>query len=188
MKTALVLSLLLALAPRVEAAPDARAGSVYLLKGTLTDTSGKPVSLDLFRGEPVLISMFYGSCPQACPLLITRMKMLEAKLTPAARAQLRVVLVSFDPERDTPEKLKQLLTAHAVDPKRWVMLRAPNDDVRDLAAALDIKYHRLNTGAIWHTSVITVLDRQGQIVARGEGPDAPLEPLAAEVEKLAAAR
>jgi cytochrome oxidase Cu insertion factor (SCO1/SenC/PrrC family) len=47
-----------------------RADSIYELSAVLVDQGGTRVGLDLFRGHPVLISMFYASCGDACPLLV----------------------------------------------------------------------------------------------------------------------
>ena len=160
------------------------ADSIYTLKMSLVDQDGRPATLDQFRGHPVLVTMFYGSCPQACPLLITKMKLFEQSLSPEARADLRVMLVSIDPQRDTPEALKQLARAHHVDETRWRFLRTSDDSVRELAAVLGIKYHRLNDGAFWHSSVIVVLDREGRIAGKTEGLALELAPVKASLDAV----
>ena len=50
----------------MESAPP-RSDSIYALSASLVDQRGRQVGLDLFRGHPVLISMFYATCPDACP-------------------------------------------------------------------------------------------------------------------------
>ena len=178
-------SMMLGLALTVLAAawPDESLEALHI---ALTDQDGRPASLVQFHGHPVLITMFYGSCPQACPLLISKMKLLEKELKPAQREDLRVVLVSLDPQRDTPEALRLLARSHGVDQARWRFLRTDEDSVRLLAAVLGVKYHPLSTGAIWHGSVITVLDREGRVVGRTEGPDLDLQPLRASLQQAAA--
>ena len=153
------------------------ADSLYVMKMPLVDQDNHAATLDQFRGHPVLVTMFYGSCPQACPLLITKMKLFEQSLPPEQRADLRVILVSLDPKRDTPAVLSQLAKAHHVDETRWRFLRTNDDAVRELAATLDIKYHRLNNGELWHSSVIVALDREGRLVGRTEGLDLDLTPM-----------
>jgi protein SCO1/2 len=132
------------------------------------DQRGRPVGLDVFRGHPVLISMFYATCPDACPLLIADVQRIERELTPRIRADLRIVLVSLDPERDTPDALRALARARHVDESRWRLLRAPEDTVREIAALLGVKYRRLPDGSFNHSSVITLLDPAGVILARDE--------------------
>src|SRR5262249_1929796 len=112
------------------AAAPSRSDSVYELSASLVDQDGRKGGLDLHRGRPVLISMFYTTCRDACPLLIADLKRIERELPAATRANLRIVLVSLDPEHDTVDALRTLATAHGLDPARWRLLRAPDDTVR----------------------------------------------------------
>jgi len=160
----------------VEAAPP-RGDSVYVLAAPLVDQRGRTVGLDLFRGHPVLISMFYANCPDACPLLIADLQRMERELPPRINADLRIVLVSLDPERDTPDALQALARARQVDESRWRLLRAPEDTVRDIAALLGVKYRRLPDGSFNHSSVITLLDPDRAIVVRDDAIGGPHEAL-----------
>jgi protein SCO1 len=160
----------------VEAAPP-RGDSVYALAAPLVDQRGRTVGLDLFRGHPVLISMFYANCPDACPLLIADLQRMERELPPRINADLRIVLVSLDPERDTPDALQALARTRQVDESRWRLLRAPEDTVRDIAALLGVKYRRLPDGSFNHSSVITLLDPDGAVVARDDAIGGPHEAL-----------
>ena len=147
----------------VEARP-----SIYPLALELRDQDGAPTGLDAFRGHPVIVTMFYGSCPIACPLLVTRIREIEAALPEEARAELRVLVVSFDPEHDTPAALRAIAARRGLELGRWKLATGPDDDVRQLAAALGITYHRLPEGGFTHSSVLTVLDRDGRPVARSD--------------------
>jgi protein SCO1 len=154
-----------------------RGDSIYALSASLVDQRGGQVGLDVFRGHRVLISMFYASCPDACPLLIADLQRIERELPQRVRADLRVVLVSLDPGRDTPEALLALAQARHVDESRWRLLRAPDDTVREIAAVFGIKYRRLPDGNFNHSSIITLLDGNGVVVVRDEavgGPHAAL--------------
>lgn len=143
--------------------------SLYELPLELTDQDGKVRGFAAFRGHPVVISMFYSSCPYACPTLISEIQRVEALLSPSEREQTRVLLVSFDPERDTPQKLKILSRERHADEARWLFAQTSAENVRQLAAVLGLKYKRLDDGGFNHSSVITVLDRQGAIRARSDG-------------------
>lgn len=159
--------------------------SLYQLDARLTDQDGHEVTLASFRGQPVLLSMFYGTCPYACPLLMSRLKKLEASLPPEVRAKTKVVLVSLDPEHDTPESLNKLAKAHGVDAARWRLLRTSEEHVREVAAVLGIKYRPLKEGGMNHSSVITVLNKEGVIDTRLEGAEAATDALAARLVALA---
>lgn len=167
------------------AAAPPRSQSVYEVSAALVDQRGQPAALDVFRGHPVLISMFFASCRDTCPLLIADIQRIERELPPRIRANLRVVLVSFDPERDTPEVLQALARARGVDESRWRFLRGPDDSVREIAAVLGIKYRRLPDGNFNHSSLITLLDPSGIVQARVEGIAQPHADL---VKRLRAGR
>jgi protein SCO1/2 len=168
-------------------APEAaapRGDSVYALSAALVDQRGQPVGLDVFRGHPVLISMFYATCRDACPLLIADLRRIERELPADLAADLRVVLVSIDPEHDTPQALLALSEAHRLDGSRWRLLRAPEDTVREIAALLGIRYRRLPDGSFNHSSVITLLDADGAILARDEGIGQPHDALLQHLRRL----
>lgn len=158
--------------------------SLYLLKGKLTNTEGKTIELSSLKGKPVIISMFYATCPMACPMLISDIKKIEAKLDEKTKKDLQVVLVTFDPERDTTEALRKLRDAHKVDKSRWSMLRATPDFVEELAAVLGIRYRFGSKGAIHHSTIITLLDREGVIVERIDGLRQPSDDLIKKLKKL----
>lgn len=158
--------------------------SVFDLAMPLTDQYGERLSLEGHPG-PVLITMFYATCPAACPLLVRDLKAIEAAMDPATREATRVVLVTFDPERDTTEKLAELAKKHKVDERRWRFARAADGDVRTLAAALGIKYRKLPDGQYNHSSVIALLDRKGVVVSRLDGQEQPSDALRELAKKIA---
>jgi len=166
------------------ATPVQRAASIYDLSLALTDQDGRAFGLDVFRGQPVVISMFYASCPYACPTLISDIQRFERKLAPEVRGQVRVLLVSFDSERDTPEQLKKLAGERKVDLSRWKLAHASNEQVRELAAVLGLKYRRLEGGGFNHSSAIALLDAKGVIAERLEGLSQPVDSLVGRVQTL----
>ena len=157
----LALVLLGAASPAAAAVPE---DSVYQLQVPLTDQAGKPAPLDVHAGHPVLVTMFYGSCPHVCPMLISTIQRYELELPAASRGRLRVLLVSLDPARDTPARLTEVAQRHRVDLARWTFARTEPDHVRRLAAALGIQYRQLPDGEFSHSTVISLLDAQGRIV------------------------
>jgi len=161
---AFLAALALTVACGAAAAPPTPGDSLYQLALPLIDQSGKAVGLDLYAGGPVLVTMFYGSCPHVCPMLIATAQRYERELPEAGRQRLRVLMVSLDPDRDTPAKLGEVAQRHRVDLARWTLARTGADDVRRLAAALGIQYRKLPDGEFSHATVITLLDPQGRIV------------------------
>ncbi len=155
--------------------------SIYDLTAHLTDQDGKQISLDTYRGNLVVVSMFYASCNYSCPLLLDALKKMDAKLTESTRKKVRVLLITFDPENDTPSVLKKLAQDHKLDLSRWKLAAPAHDEVRDIAALLDYTYRSIPTGGFNHSSSITLLDATGIPILHEEGVMNAAE---AVVEKL----
>lgn len=142
--------------------------SVYHLDVPLTDQNGKALRFLGGRGKPVVASMFYSSCQFVCPLIIDTLKKTERALPESERAGFEVLLVSIDPDRDTPEALARVAAKHRVDDPRWHLARAEKNDVRRIAAVLGVQYKPLDDGEFSHSSALILLDAQGRIVARSD--------------------
>jgi protein SCO1/2 len=140
--------------------------SIYHLEAALTDQAGRHQGLDVYRGSPVLVTLFYASCPATCPLIIDTLRATERGLAPEQRSRLRVLMISIDPERDTPAALRQLVEARRIDTTRWTLARADDETIRDIAALLGVQYRKLPSGEFNHSTVITLLSAQGEIAAR----------------------
>ncbi len=76
---------------------------------SLTDQDGKPVAVNELKDKWSLLFFGYTFCPDICPTTLAQMRELKGLLPEEARNNLRVVLVSVDPNRDTPQQLKQYL-------------------------------------------------------------------------------
>lgn len=154
---------------------DARA-SLFDLDAVFHDSDGNEVRLADLRGGTTLVAMFYSTCTSICPLILTD---LANVLEQAGNPALKVVVVTFDPERDTAERLTALRTERGFDAARWKLLRGDDEATRDLAMALGVQYRRTADGEFSHSALIVLLDSEGHIVARHEGVAQPLADLVA---------
>ena len=150
------------------ARPADRSASLYQMQETMQSQDGKPIGLDVYRGQPVLVTMFYGSCPATCPLIIDTLRAVERKLDDAQRQDLRVLLVSLDAEHDTPMALRKVADTRRVDTSRWTLAHADAAAVRRIAAALNIQYRQLPDGQFSHATIISALDAEGKILVQSE--------------------
>ncbi len=154
-------------AVQVAAAPAAKAlpsNSVYQLSAQLTDQDGRSFALDARRGQPMLVSMFYNSCKFVCPMLMDTMALTEEALTPKERAQLSMLLVTFDPARDDVKSLKEMANTRQIDTTHWTLARTDDASVRKIAATLGIQYRLLPDGEFNHSTVLVLLDGEGRVV------------------------
>ncbi len=139
--------------------------SIYQLKPPLTDQDGHAFELGSLRGQPVLASMFYSSCQMVCPMIFETIRQTVARLPPPERERVRILMVSFDPARDTVAVLKRTAEAHGCD-ARWTLARSDEANSRKVAALLGVQYRRLADGEFNHSSSIELLDSEGRIVSR----------------------
>ncbi|MFF5357948.1 SCO family protein [Streptomyces scabiei] len=106
----------------------------------LTDTNGKPYDLrEETAGKPTLIYFGYTHCPDVCPLTMNNLavakKEVAKKVSKSELANLRLVFVTTDPERDTPKELGKWLKG--IDPE-IVGLTGDFDDIQQGALRLGI--------------------------------------------------
>lgn len=141
--------------------------SVYQLPLPLTDQHGVTHDWRARRGQPQVVAMFYGACPDMCPLTIDGGKAVEHALSPAERRRLQLLYISLDPQRDTPATLAALASKRGLD-AQWSLAIPRVQDVRSVAGVLGVRYRRLADGQFNHTSALLLLDRDGRIVARTE--------------------
>ena len=139
--------------------------SLYLVDTEWTSDAGTPVALADFQGRPVALAMVYASCGTACPTLVRDM---QAMGEASGEDDLAYVLVSLDPERDSPMHLRMFRDAYALGDD-WTLLTGTPEDVQTLAALLGVRYREEPDGSIAHSNLITLLGRGGDVAARHEG-------------------
>ncbi len=141
------------------------ADSLYGLPVALVDAQGVRFDWREMAGKPLLVTMFYGDCASACPVLIESLKRTIAELKPAPDS-IRVLMVSLNPQHDTPASLGHLLHMHKIDGNIFrLAVAADEGQTRAMAAALQIKYRQLDNGEITHNTRVSLLNAGGQEVA-----------------------
>lgn len=159
--------LLLALLPLFSvAAAELPRDSVYQLDAALVDQDGTPLRFASLAGEVRVVTMFYANCPYVCPMIIDTLKRTERELADGERARFRVLMVTLDPERDTPEALRAVADERKLDTTRYTLARSEPKDVRKLAALLGIQYRQLENRDFNHSSALVLIDAQGRVLAR----------------------
>lgn len=75
----------------------------------LVDQDGQAFDTHDLHGRWHLLFLGFTACPDVCPTTLSDLRRLLGRLQPEVRERVQVVLVSVDPARDTPERLKQYL-------------------------------------------------------------------------------
>lgn len=146
---------------------------------TLVDHTGATVTEADFAGRPMLIYFGFTYCPDICPFSLQIMAAALEQLPEDQRAEFQPVLITIDPERDTPEQLSQYISSPAF-PDTLVGLTGSAEQIAAVAGEYRIIYRRaLEEGApedsytMDHTSLIYLMDRQGEfhsVYAHGTPP------------------
>ena len=150
-------------------AGDFTATSLYQLSSVWTTATEQRMRLGALQGKARVLVMHYTSCEYACPILISILKNIAGALEPEVRNQVGMVMVTFDPEHDTPPVLQAYSAKMALDPTHWTLLRGDPEDTLELAVLLGVKYRKDPQGGFAHSNLITILNKHGEIVHRHVG-------------------
>ena len=159
--------------------------SIYQLGSDWTNDAGQNFKLTSLAGRPQVVAMFFANCQYACALLVYQMQQIEAALPQTMRTNVGLVLVSFDPERDSVGVLHNYRIQHDLDANRWTLLRGSADDVLELAAVLGVQFKKGADGQFLHSNLITLLNSQGEIVYQKTGLNLETEPMLRRVKEVA---
>jgi protein SCO1/2 len=139
---------------------------------TLTNQDGDPTSLSSLRGKVVAVTFIYTRCPlpDYCPRMITNLQAVERRFPELVGKDLALAAVTFDPQYDTPARLKEYARAFKVDRPGWQLLTGTVDDVSRVCGMFGVEFWP-DEGLITHTLQTAVIDREGRLVAAVEGKD-----------------
>ncbi|WP_342654132.1 SCO family protein [Pseudomonas sp. F3-2] len=125
----------------------------------MTNQDGQPVSLGSLKDKWTLLFFGYTFCPDICPTTLAQLRQIKSELPEEAAAKLRVVLVSVDPNRDTPQQLKTYL---GYFDKQFVGLTTPVENIQKLANAVSIPFIPADTSKPNYT-----VDHSGNLALLG---------------------
>lgn len=153
----------------VEATEEFDEMSIFQLPSTWKTQNNETVEFKDFQGEVLVVVMIYTSCKAACPRLVADMRNIEAKVKSEANQPVKYILVSIDPETDTPERLKAFAIENQMDSEQWVFLQGSDENTREFANILAVKYKEISPIDFSHSNIISVFNQQGVLVHQQEG-------------------
>lgn len=156
-------------APAVASGPQRAAATVFDLPSHWRTIHGDSVPLRSLAGRVNVVAMIYTTCQMTCPLIMADLRRVESQLSASEREHVRFVLVSLDPERDTPGQMLKWSNEQQLDSTRWTLLTGSDSDTRALAATLDVRYQVQPDGEISHTNGFSVLDPDGHVIDHHAG-------------------
>jgi protein SCO1/2 len=145
--------------------------SVDLPNFILLDQDGNPVSADVFRDHWNLVFFGFTHCPDICPLTLQTLSLAQQQLAEDDEAAVpRIVLVSVDPERDTPERLAAYIDSFE---GQHIALTGELAELRKLTGALGIFFNKSGDGkdySVDHSAVVIVIGPDGRYKALFSAP------------------
>jgi protein SCO1/2 len=128
----------------------------------LQDAEGRTVQLADFKGRCVLLFFGFTQCPDVCPTALARAADVMQRLGPQA-SRLQVILITVDPERDSPAVLREY--PRAFHPS-FIGLHADLATTEATAKAFKVFYRKVPTGSNYtmdHTATSYVFDPTGRL-------------------------
>ena len=128
---------------------------------TLTSQDGAPVSLRDLRGKVVAVAFIFASCTDVCPMLTDNMTRVREKLGSAFGPEIAFVSITVDPERDTPEVLKQYAESFDANVEGWSFLTGDPPVVHEVGRKYGVIAMRTADGDVDHTLLTSLIDAKG---------------------------
>lgn len=104
---------------------------------TLTSTDNQPQLMTELKGQWTLLFFGYTFCPDICPTTLAELRKLKTQLPPATLDRLRIIMISVDPNRDTPEQLGKYLGYYKAG---YSGLTGPLADIQKLSSTTSIPF------------------------------------------------
>jgi protein SCO1 len=125
---------------------------------TLTQGDGTPFKLAEMEGNIAVVFFGYTACPDICPLTMTKLAQIYKDL--GEPEDVKVALISVDPERDTPEVTARYASAFH---SSFIGLSGDNTQVATAVKSFYIAAQDLLDGTFAHTDALLILDRESRL-------------------------
>ncbi len=149
----------------------------------LLDQNGQSINLSSLKGEYVLINFIYTGCSGTCPMLTSKMSMVEKKLTPDLAKKVRLVSVTLDPEHDNPAALLKYANEHGANGADWIFLTGTPAQIDAYLATFLIKRTREPDGSIDHVTTSFLLGPDGRQIRQYDGISVTPSTLADDINR-----
>ena len=141
----------------------------------LTDQNERPFTLDRLRNHWTFVFFGFTNCPDVCPATLGILAQIEKQLQPLpANQRPQIVLISVDPERDTPQQLASYVKFFSPS---FSGVTGSTEAIESLTRALGVPV-AISKGAggaytVDHSAAIFLIDTQGRMRALFSTPHAP---------------
>lgn len=157
--------------------------SIFHLSSEWHNQNNESLQLKALKGKTLVVVMIYTSCKTACPILVSKMKTIEQKIDRKAIDNVNLVLVSIDPDTDSPARLKAFAKDNKMDAPQWTFLTSNTDNTQEFANVLSMKYKKISPIDFSHSNIISVFNPLGELVSQEQGTAINVDQVVSTVSK-----
>ena len=118
------------------------------------------------KDKIVLVSFIFTTCSGSCPATTHRMSLVQRELKTRGllpESLIRLLSITLDPARDTPEQLSGYMKLYDAEPRHWSFLTGPAEEVQRTIEAWGMWTRPAANGQLDHPSRIFLVDKQGRV-------------------------
>ena len=142
--------------PPTSATPNTKAPAFVLL-----NQEGNRFDSTTLRGKVVVLNFIFTTCTDVCPLFTANLAQLQRTLKNEHAGNVFLVSITTDPEVDSPKVLKSYAQRYGADFQNWAFLTGSESQLKQVWKGFDVRVIKKGRGLVQHTSLTTVIDRQG---------------------------
>jgi protein SCO1/2 len=160
----------------------------------LTNQDNVKVSFpEVIKGNITVMGFIYTHCPDICPMTTHNMYLTEKKLKEQGIVNVKFVALSFDPDRDTPEVLKNFAEIRDINFTNWMLLTGEIAVVEDLLKRFDVRAIKTDeqydengelSYSMMHTDRISLTDQNGILRKNYKGSTLNIKELINDIKTL----
>lgn len=148
---------------------------------------------ELTKGKITLMTMVFTHCPDICPMTTHNMHLIEQKLPDEIKNNVKFIVISFDPDRDTPSVLKKYAELREYDFNRWSLLSGDKQNTKEVMLKFDVKAIFTDSTYtddgelsynIIHTDRLSLIDQKGKLRNTYKGSIVNLDEVVEDINYL----
>ncbi len=147
----------------------------------------------IIKDKITVLAMVYTRCPDICPMTTHNMFLVEEKLSDELKDKVKFIVISFDPNRDSPAVLKKFAEIRDLSFKSWTLLSGDEQNTKEVMLKFGIKAIPADSSYdengelsynVIHTDRISLIDPKGKLKANYKGSTAKIETILEDIKYI----
>lgn len=142
--------------------------SIFNLESKWVKQNKDSISLKDLSNKITVAAMVFTHCESACPRIVADLQRIEKAFTNEELKNIQFLLISMDPERDTPARFVEFAKEHQLN-DNWICISSSGEATMEMANVLNVRIKKLSDGGFDHSNMIHLIDKNGNIVFQQNG-------------------